>query len=252
MADEWVNYAEIGNKASRRHVDYRVVQVLAGGVALVVVAAGLVWWFGHSRGVDEAGGYEVQIPAGGSSASPAVAPPVVDDVLPLMLDSRCDNQTEPRLAGVGTDGAWSCPTLGVPFGQKIVGTLPKPYVLTGVKFWPGFHAKEADGRDGWDGHRVIDEAQLVCNDAERSRIELAPHGERREYSVPINHLIASACEFTVLASSPAPVTADEPADDQVPEPLFRGPHDSGEDRENDPSASSVALSGFALIGHAVP
>lgn len=253
LADELTNYANFGDKAARRHVDYRVVQVLAGAVAVVLVAAGLVWWFGHSRGADEAAGYEVQIPAGGSSAPPAAAPPVVDDVLPLNLDSRCDNQTEPRLAGVGNDNAaWVCPTLGVPFGQKIVGTLPKPYVITGIKFWAGFHGRGVDGGDEWNRHRVIDLAQAVFNDAERSRIELAPHGERREYSVPINHLVASAVEFTVLASSPAPVTTEEPGEDQAPEPLFRGPRDSGDDRENDPSASSVALSGFALIGHPVP
>lgn len=253
LADEWANYADFGDKPSRRAVDYRVVQVLAGGVALVVVAAGLVWWFGHSRSADETAGYEVQMPAGAPSPPPVAAAPVVDDVLPLTLDSRCDNQTEPRLAAIGnTNAAWVCPTLGVPFGQKIVGTLPKPYVITGIKFWPGFNGRGVDGGDEWGRHRVIDAAQAVFNDAERSRIELAPHGERREITVPINHLVASAVEFTVLASSPAPVTSDEPADDQMPEPLFRGPRDSGEDRENDPSASSVALSGFALIGHPVP
>ncbi|TDH48134.1 hypothetical protein E2F47_25045 [Mycobacterium eburneum] len=244
--------------------------MLVAAVAVVVLVATVVWWFSRPPERGQApSGHQVALPSGATAPQQASQPSIEDGPLPITLDSKCPDQTDPKLAA-STDprSAWVCPTQGVPFGQKLVATLPKPYVLTGIRFWPGFQGKGPDGGDEWFRHGLIDEAQLVCNDPDRTPVTLSPQGQRHVFAQPLNHIVASAVELTILASSappPPPATTPttappgaEATDDSADEAagpdvsvLFPAPG-SNDDQANNPNAASVAVWGFELIGHPIP
>ncbi|MBU8817562.1 hypothetical protein EB74_11615 [Mycobacterium sp. SWH-M5] len=264
---EW-EYAEFDSAPAPRRADRKVLQVFAGVIAVVALLAGVVWWYSRPADTDKPVGRPAALPVGGANTPAAPTSPVLEDgPLPITLNAECPGQTDPKLAA-STDprSAWVCPTGGVPFGQKLVATMAKPNVITGIKFWPGFQGKGPDGGDEWFRHRVIQEAQLVCNDPERTPVMLRPMGQRHEYSQPLNRLLCSAVEITVLSTEPPPpapritptaappgsdpdATGDEPVPDLGS--LFP-PADPDVQKANDPDSSSIAVWGFQLIGHPVP
>lgn len=195
------------DESDSRWADRGLIKVLALGVAAVVVLAGIVWWSSRpAAGPQQPSGRQVAMPTGAAQVpAGGTKPAVPDDVLPATFTAECPGQTDPKLAA-STDprSAWTCPTNGVPFGQKIIATLPKPYVITGIKFWPGFQGTGPDGRDAWFHYRVLMEGQLVFNDIDRTLVPLRPLGARAEYSQPLNRILASVVEFTVMASDPPP------------------------------------------------
>ena len=262
-----VGYAGFGSDDAARRPDRKVVQVLTGVVALVVLLGAVVWWFSRPPQAPPApAGRPVALPTG--APLPDSAAPVVEDApLPITITADCPDQTDPKLAA-STDprSAWVCPTQGVPFGQKLTIVLPKPYVITGIQLWPGFQGTGPDGRDEWFRHSLLRRAQLVFNDVDRTLVEVTPQGERREYSKPVNHILASSVELTVLETSPPPpepqTTAtqapagSDPADTDAPPPPDLGalfpPPGPDADAANNPNAASVAIWGLKLIGHPVP
>lgn len=247
--------------AGQRSPDRSVVTVLAAAAASVVVLGGSVWWL--SRPEPPAAPpqlHPVVMPTGdaASSAAPAVAQ---DGPLPVTVETDCPGQTDPQLAAsTDANSAWVCPTGGLRFGQQLVLTLPKPYVITGIKFWPGFQGQGADGGDEWYRHRLIKTAQVVFNDPDRTLVSLTPQGERRQYAKALNHILANQAVITIQDSAapppaPAPNATAVPsgADDPNAAPalpdlgsLFDTSAHSGDDG---PQGSSVAMWGLQLIGH---
>ncbi|ART74381.1 hypothetical protein BTO20_37825 (plasmid) [Mycobacterium dioxanotrophicus] len=245
--------------------DRGLIKVLALGVCAVVAIIVIVWFSSRPpEKTDPPSGQQASLPTGGSRppASP-VKPVVENEDLPATFSADCAGQTDPKLAA-STDprSAWTCPTDGVPFGQKLVVTLPKPYVITGICFWPGFQGTGPDGRDAWFHYRLIQEASLLFNDIDRTVVPLAPRGVRSEFCLPLNRLIASAVELTVTASdAPPPEQKITPTSPPPGAPsttgvpgvgeLFPSQPDAGSTSENNPNATSIALWGFKLKGHAV-
>lgn len=243
-----------------RKPDRSVVTVLGAVVVAVVVLGGGVWWFTRPEPAPApAQLHPVVIPTGDSAAPSA---PVVaeDGPLPVTIESECPGQTDPQLAAsADANSAWVCPTGGVPFGQTLVLTLPKPYVITGIKFWPGFQGQGADGGDEWYRHRLIKTAQIVFNDPDRTLVSLTPQAERRQYAKALNHVLAQQAVITVQDTAsppPAPAasaTAAPPGTELPGSPsppdlgsLFPTTNPTGDDG---PQSSSVALWGLQLIGH---
>lgn len=245
--------------------DRKLIKVIAVAVTAVVALATIVWF--SSRPPEQA-----EKPAGRPVSQPvgAAVPPaggkqtVQDDVLAATFVAECVGQTDPKLAS-STDprSAWTCPTDGVPFGQKLIATLPKPHVITGICFWPGFQGAGADGRDAWFHHRVITEAQAVFNDIDKTLVPLRPGGTRAEFCLPLNRILASVMEFTVMASDPPPIEPKLTPTSAPPGAPAGGQPDLGElfpsdssrnenSGENNPDAASIAVWGFKLIGHPVP
>lgn len=268
---ETVDYAGFGDAEADRSPDRSIVRVLAAVVAVVVVVGGVVWWFARPQTPPAPAQLHPAVPAAGPSGpAPAAAPVSSPDVpLPITVSGQCPQQTDPRLAtSTDPNTAWVCPTGGLPFGQQLTLTLPKLYVITGVKFWPGFQGKGADGADEWYRHRLVQHAQLVFDDADRTLVPLDPLGQRHEYAKPINHLVASGATLLILDSSapppapPASMTAQPPApgdpsSTSTPDmgPLFPAPSGEGTGTDDPsapgPNADSVALWGLQLIGHPV-
>ncbi|MGD9622316.1 MAG: hypothetical protein AB7G47_20020 [Mycolicibacterium sp.] len=246
---------------SERSPDRSVLTVLGAVAAAVVVLGGGAWWFTRPDPTPPpAQLHPVVIPTGDSAA--ASAPAVAEDgPLPVTIESDCPGQRDPSLAASSdANSAWVCPTGGVPFGQQLVLTLPKPYVITGIKFWPGFQGQGADGGDEWYRHRLINTAQIVFNDPDRTLVSLTPQAERRQYAKALNHILANQATITLLdtaAPPPAPApsaTAVPPGIDPTgPAPLpdlgSLFPTNNNANSDDGPESSSVAMWGLQLIGH---
>lgn len=244
--------------------DRKLIKVIGVSVAAVVALATTVWFSSRPpEQPEKPAGRPVSQPVG-AAVPPVGKQTVQDDVLAATFTAECVGQTDPKLAA-STDprSAWTCPTDGVPFGQKLVATLPKPHVITGICFWPGFQGAGADGRDAWFHHRVITDAQVVFNDIDKTLVPLKPGGTRAEFCQPLNRVLASVMEFTVMSSDPPPIepkltpTSAPPGAPAGAQPdlgeLFPSDAPRGEQAgENNPDAASIALWGFKLIGHPVP
>ena len=252
------------NDQTAAGTDRKLIKVIGVSVAAVVALATIVWFSSRPpEQPDKPAGRQVSQPVG-AAVPPVGKQTVQDDVLAATFVAECVGQTDPKLAA-STDprSAWTCPTDGVPFGQKLVATLPKPHVITGICFWPGFQGAGADGRDAWFHHRVITEAQAVFNDIDKTLVPLKPGGTRAEFCQPLNRILASVMEFTVMASDPPPIepkltpTSAPPGAPAGAQPdlgeLFLSDSPRNESSgENNPDAASIALWGFKLIGHPVP
>lgn len=249
--------------------DRKIVQALAALIAVVaVVVSGLVWWFSSPDPAPPQRGRVIDgkpsRPAAGGGPSTAATSAVAassDGPLPVTLTAVCPGQTDPKLASADDQrSAWQCPTQGVPFGQKLVGTLPKPYVITGIKFWPGFNGTGPDGRDAWPRHRVLKEVQFLFNDTNLTTLAASPDGERQECDVVVDHLVATQVQMTVLDSvAPPPAAPTSAPSSTAPDapslptdvPLFAPSPTDTPDGANAPDASSIAVTGFQLIGHPI-
>lgn len=244
--------------------DRRVLAVFGVLVAVVIAIAAMVWWFSTPTPPAK----PVHTLASPQGAAPPVTSTVapVDDDGPLaaVTSSVCPGQTDPKLA-TSTDkhSGWICPTGGVPFGQKLTATLPQPSVITGIKFWPGAEFAGPDGRDEWFRHRLLQELQCTFNDRDLTTVTATPDADRHEYSLPV-HVVASQVDCTVTASVPPPPQpattptsvppgADPSSPDGPPDisSIFPANPTDTPDGGNDPNGSSIAVTGFQLIGHAI-
>lgn len=250
---------EPAGPAGRPGVDRQILRSLAALVGVVAVIAGLVWWFVQPS-TPPAPVHTIAAPPGAALPVTSTVPAApADGPVPITLTAVCPGQTDPKLAA-STDhrSGWVCPTGGVPFGQKLVVTLATPAVITGIKLWPGFNGAGADGRDEWSRHRLLSEVQFVFNDRDLTMLPGSPNGERREYALVVNHLVASQVEMTVLDSVPAPPqptltpTAAAPRADPAAVPELASIFATGPaDGANAPDAASIAVTGFQLIGHPI-
>ncbi len=256
-------YASLPDR-SRRVPDRSVLRVLAAIVGAVVLLGGIAWWSASpAEPPEQREATRPPMPTGQARPGDASAPGAVEETpLPVTAGSGCPNQTDPKLAtSTDPNSAWVCPTDGVPFGQKLSLTLPKPYVLTGICFWPGFNGVAPDGRPAWFRHRLIEQAQLVFNDPDSTVIDLRPAAQRHEYCVPLNKIVASAGEITIQQTSPpppepkieepgaAPGAPDAPPGTDVTS-LFP-PAAEEKDTEEGPDAASVAIWGLKLVGRPI-
>lgn len=257
------SYASLPERA-RRLPDRSVLRVLGAIVGAVVLLGGIAWWSASpAEPPEQREAARPPMPTGQARPGDAAPPGAVEEApLPVTVGSGCPNQTDPKLAtSTDPNSAWQCPTDGVPFGQKLSLTLPKPYVLTGICFWPGFNGVAPDGRPAWFRHRLIDQAQLVFNDPDSTVIDLRPAGQRHEYCVPLNKIVASAGEITIQQTSPPPPepkieepsappgAPDAPPSSDVTE-LFPPPADE-KAAEDGPDAASVAIWGLKLVGRPI-
>lgn len=258
------SYAALPSRP-RRLPDRSVLRVLGAIVAAVVVLGGVAWWTASpAEQPDPAGQVSAPvIPTGARPPGAGGQPgPVEEAPLPVTASSGCPNQTDPQLAtSTDPDSAWTCPTEGVPFGQKLVLTLPKPYVVTGICFWPGFNGVAPDGRSAWFQHRLIEQAQIVFNDPDATVIELRPMAQRHEYCVPLNKIVASGAELTIQQTTAPP---PEPRIDEPGAPpgspdapltpdvtsLFP-PAGEADELDEGPQAASVAIWGLQLVGRPI-
>lgn len=248
-----------------KDADRKLIKVIGVAVSAVVAIVAIVWLSARPGPEPEKPtGRQVAQPTGAAQPPAGGKPVVQDDVLPATFNAECTGQTDPKLAA-STDprSAWTCPTDGVPFGQKLTVTLPKPYVITGICYWPGFQGAGPDGRDAWFHYRVITEAQAVFNDIDRTLVPMRPGGTRTEYCLPLNRVLASVMEFTVMASDAPPPEPKLTPTSAPPGAPSNGQPDLGElfpsagpdaesSSENNPNAAAIALWGFKLKGHAVP
>lgn len=245
-------------------LDPHIVRVLGGLIAVVAVVAALVWWFARPTPAPKPVHTIAASPTAGPAETTTVAPIAEDGPLPIVTSAVCPGQTDPQLAG-STDkhSGWTCPTGGVPFGQKLTATLPQPSMITGIKFWPGAEFVGPDGRDQWFHYRLLQELQCVFNDRDLTPVTATPNAERHEYSMAV-HVVASRVDCTVTASvSPppqpattptsAPPGADPYSGDSPPDisSIFPANPAGTPDGGNDPNGSSIAVTGFSLIGHAL-
>ena len=245
-------------------LDPHIVRVFGGLVAVVAVVAGWVWWFAQPTAAPKPVHTIAAPPAAGPAETTTVAPIAEDGPLQIVTSAVCPGQTDPKLAA-STDkhSGWTCPTGGVPFGQKLTATLPQPSVITGIKFWPGAQFAGPDGRDQWFHYRLLQELQCVFNDRDLTAVTATPNAERHEYSMAV-HVVASRVDCTVTASvSPppqpattptsAPPGADPSSADSPPDlsSIFPATPTATPDGGNDPNGSSIAVTGFSLIGHAI-
>ncbi|WP_454793756.1 hypothetical protein [Mycolicibacterium lutetiense] len=245
--------------------DRKLIKAIAVSVSAFLAIAAIVWISARpDEKPEKPAGRQVAQPTGAAQAPAGGKPAIQDDILPATFNAECAGQTDPKLAA-STDprSAWTCPTDGVPFGQKLIATLPKPYVITGICYWPGFQGAGPDGRDAWFHHRVITEAQAVFNDIDKTLVPMRPGGVRSEYCLPLNRVLASVMEFTVMASDAPPPEPKLTPTSAPPGAPSNGQPDMGElfpsagpdaesSSENNPNAAAIALWGFKLKGHAVP
>ncbi|SLE83228.1 Uncharacterised protein [Mycobacteroides abscessus subsp. massiliense] len=240
-----------------------ILKMFGAIVGAVLLLSVTVWW--NSRPESEPPKPTAQrhaLPTGNQKPPPS-AQAVEDGPIPVTFSSDCTGQTDPKLAGsLEPRAAWKCPTGGVPFGQVLVGTFPKPYVVTGIKYWAGFNGVDSDGGDAWFRNRLLMLVQFVFNNPDKTLLESSPRGERHEIVVPVEHVLASTITMTVRESAPpppAPVTVPtaappgaNPEETPLPnlETLLPGPTDNP-DAPNDPNAAAVAIWGFQVIGHPV-
>lgn len=253
-------YASLPDR-SRRLPDRSVLRVLGAIVGAVVLLGGIAWWSASpAEPPEQREATRPPMPTGQARPGEASPPGAVEEgPLAVVTGSGCPNQTDPKLAtSTDPNSAWQCPTDGVPFGQKLSLTLPKPAVLTGICFWPGFNGVAPDGRPAWFRHRLIEQAQLVFNDPDSTVIDLRPAAQRHEYCVPLNKIVASAGEITIQQTSPPP-----------PEPKIEEPGaapgappgtdvtslfpPAAEEKATDegPDAASVAIWGLKLVGRPI-
>lgn len=246
-------------------LDRHIVRVIGILIATVVLIAALVWWFSQPSPKPKPVHTIAALPTAGPAVTTAAAPIDQDGPLPITLGAVCPGQTDPKLAASDDHhSGWTCPTGGVPFGQKLVATLPQPYVITGIKFWPGFNGAGPDGRDEWLRHRILQEVQFGFNDRDLTTLPGSPNGERREYDLSVDHLVASQVEMTVIASvAPPPEPAatptsvppgGDPSATEAPPGIVSifpsNPSDNPQDAKA-PAAASIAVTGFELIGHPI-
>ncbi|GLE59005.1 hypothetical protein NJBCHELONAE_43160 [Mycobacteroides chelonae] len=240
-----------------------ILKVFGAIVGAVLLLSVTVWW--NSRPEPEPPKPTAQrhaLPTGNQKPTQSAQVPE-DSPIPVTFSSDCVGQTDPKLAGsLDVRSAWKCPTGGVPFGQVLVGTFPKPFVVTGIKYWAGFNGVDTDGGDAWFRNRLLMLVQFVFNNPDKTLLESSPRGERHEIVVPVEHVLASTITMTVRESAPpppAPVTVPTTAPpggnpDETPLPnletLLPGPTDNP-DAANDPNAASIAMWGFQVIGHPV-
>ncbi|MDM2402125.1 hypothetical protein PP613_23610 [Mycobacteroides abscessus] len=240
-----------------------ILKVFGAILGTVLLLSVTVWWYSRPE-PEEPKPSARRAPLPTAAAPPAQVKVAADDgPIPFTLTSDCIGQTEPRLAAsTEPRTAWTCPTNGVPFGQVLVATMAKPYVVTGIKYWAGFNGVEADGSPAWFHNRVLMLTQFVFNNPDKTLLESAPRGERHEIVVPVEHILASTVTMTVRESAPpppAPVTTPTAAPsggspDEAPLPnletLFPAPGENP-DAANDPNGAKIAVWGFQLIGHEV-
>jgi hypothetical protein len=256
---------EDGSRSSGFGLDPHIVRVFGVLIGVVALIAGLVWWFSQPTPQPKPAHTIAALPTAGPAVTTTAAAIDQDGPLPITLNAVCPGQTDPKLAASDDHhSGWTCPTMNVPFGQKLVATLPQPYVITGIKFWPGFNGVGHDGRDEWFRHRIMQEVGFVFNDRDLTPLSGSPNGERHEYALVVDHLVASQVEMTVISSvapppepattpTSAPPGADPSPADAPPDlgSIFpAGPSDTG-DGANAPDASSIAVTGFQLIGHPI-
>ncbi len=252
-------YASLPER-SRQLPDRGVLRVLAAIVGAVVLLGGIAWWSASpAEPPEQREATRPAMPTGQARPVDASPPGAVEEIpLPVTAGSGCPNQTDPKLAtSTDPDSAWVCPTDGVPFGQKLSLTLPKPYVLTGICFWPGFNGVAPDGRQAWFRHRLIERAQLVFNDPDSTVIDLRPAAQRLQYCVPLNKIVASTGEITIQQTSPPPTepTIQEPgAPPGAPGTDVTSLFSPAADEiasEDGPDAASVAIWGLKLVGRPI-
>lgn len=240
-----------------------ILKVFGAILGVVLLLSVTVWWYSRPEPEDpKPTARRAPLPTAASTIAPGKAAPE-DGPIPITLTSDCVGQTEPRLAAsTEPRSAWKCPTNGVPFGQVLVATMPKPYVVTGIKYWAGFNGVESDGSPAWFRNRVLMLTQFVFNNPDKTLLESSPRGERHEIVVPVEHVLASVVTMTVRESAPpppAPISTPtavppgaNPDDTQLPnlETLLPVPGDNP-DAANDPNGANIAVWGFQLIGHEV-
>lgn len=244
--------------------DRRVLGVFGVLVVVVIAIAAVVWWFSLPTPPAKPV-HTLASPQAAAAPAPVSAAPLPQDgPLPMVTSAVCPGQTDPKLA-TSTDkhSGWVCPTGGVPFGQKLTATLPQPYVITGLSWWPGGEFVGPDGRDEWFRHRIEQEVDCVFNDRDLTKVTGTPNGERHEYRLAV-HVVASQVECTVTASVPpppqppttptsAPPGADPSAADTPPDlsSIFPAAPTDTSGAGNDPNGSSIAVTGFQLTGHPI-
>lgn len=246
-------------------LDRHITRVLGVLVAIVAVIVGLVWWFAQPEPKPKPVHRIADQRTGGPPATKTVAPINQDGPLQVTLTAVCPGQSDPKLAASDDHhSGWTCPTGGVPFGQKLVATLPQPTVIDGIEFWPGFNGTGPDGRDEWFRHLLLQEVSCQFNDRDLTELPGLPNGERQQYKMVVDHLVASQVECTVKSTVPPPPQpaatptsvppgADPTAAEAPPGLSSILPPDPLEnpDGSNAPNASSIAVTGFHLIGHAI-
>lgn len=254
-----------------------------------VTAVGLVLYvFGVGRGGSDDTAASVSGDQPESSVSSSVKPSptssaIIDGpIMPVNADASpevCGDGSTPGMDGFSRkkDTAWVCQNpFGFIPGTKLTITLPSMTVLTNVGGVPGFNGKGADGKDNWPRFPLVSVAMWYFDDGTSKRQEFTP--DRKSQSVSVgsseNPVYTKTVQLVILetrpptdssgsgnGSSQTPSTTAAPKGNggglfgdlgQWGERLGGGdgPAPAAGGGSADAAASSFAMSGIVLKGHA--
>lgn len=258
---------------------------LVAAIGAVTVAGLALYVFGVGRehsGEAEASDSGAQKSSVSSSAkpSPTVSPIVDGPIIPVNADASpevCGEGSTPGMDGFSRnkDTAWTCQNpFGFIPGTKLSITLPSMTALAEVGGIPGFNGKGADHKDNWPRYPLVAAVMWYFDDGTSKRQEFTP--ERKTQTVPVgsaeNPVYTKTVQLVVLETR-APTASGGAGTSQVPSTaaapkgngggLFGdlgqwgerlgggdGPRPAAGGGTADAMASSFAMSGILLKGHA--
>lgn len=263
---------------------------VVAAIGAVTAAGLVLYAFGVGRGGNDDTAAPVSGEQPESSVSSSVKPsptgsPIIDGpIMPVNADASpevCGDGSTPGMDGFSRkkDMAWSCQNpFGFIPGTKLTITLPSMTVLTEVGGVPGFNGKGADGKDNWPRHSLVSVAMWYFDDGTSKRQEFTP--ERKSQSVSVgsseNPVYTKTVQLVILETRPPTGSSDSgsgsgssqaPSTTAAPKGngggLFGdlgqwgerlgggdGPAPAAGGGSADAVASSFAMSGIVLKGHA--
>lgn len=256
---------------------------LVAAVAGLTVAGAVLYISGVGRSSDNADEPVVASGTDSSStsspSSPAVVPIVNGPIKPESAETSiemCGDGSTAPMDGFSRDSsnAWLCQTpFGFIPGIKMTITLPSMTALTEFSAVPGFNGRGADKKDNWPRYSLVSAVMLYFDDGTSKRLEFTP--DRKSQSVQIGTVDKPVYTRTVVLTVQA--IKAPPADSGGSAPTSGAPSGgggifgdlgqwgerlggSGPSAPSGPStatgaaqaaASSFAMSGMVLTGHAV-
>lgn len=258
---------------------------IVAAIGAVTVAGLALYLFGVGRehsGEAEASDSGAQKSSVSSSVkpSPTVSPIVDGPIIPVNADASpevCGEGSTPGMDGFSRnkDTAWTCQNpFGFIPGTKLAITLPSMTALAEVGGIPGFNGKGADHKDNWPRYPLVAAVMWYFDDGTSKRQEFTP--ERKTQTVPVgsaeNPVYTKTVQLVVLETR-APTASGGAGSSQTPSTtaapngngggLFGdlgqwgerlgggdGPRPAAGGGNADAMASSFAMSGILLKGHA--
>lgn len=269
----------VRSSARRKPVVAAIGAVTAVGLALYVVGVGRE----HSSEVEASDSVGNNASASSSiKPSPALSPIVDGPIIPVNADASpevCGDGSTPGMDGFSRnkDTAWLCQNpFGFIPGTKLTITLPSMTAIAEVGGIPGFNGKGADRKDNWPRFPLVAAAMWYFDDGTSKRQEFTPERKTQTVSVgsvekPVYtktvQLVILETRLPTASSSSSGGSSQAPSATTAPKGggLFGdlgqwgerlgggdGPAPAaGGGGSADAMASSFAMSGIVLKGHAV-